>query len=280
VPLDRRARRSVAITAAALTFLSARAAHAADKETCIAESTLAQQRALDRKFVEARAHFLACAREVCPVPVVKDCTAQLARVDASIATVVVLAKDAATGRSLPGRVRVDDGEKATSLDGGAVSVDPGTHVFHVEIDSGETRDESVVVEEGARLKAVVATFARPSARVEKKPIPAGVFVLGGIGVVALGVTTVVGIEALSQWKDLRSRPPTAYTDSDVSSLKTKRVVADVSLAAGVVALGAAAGWVLFRPTPREARHTWTPDVSVGVRHCARDVAPRSLRSEP
>src|SRR5580658_8288511 len=87
-------------------FLSVRVAVADEggrahgKETCIAESEIGQQLALDRKYVEARPHFVACAREACPAILVRDCAAQIAKLEASIATIVPVATDLATGRLL------------------------------------------------------------------------------------------------------------------------------------------------------------------------------------
>ncbi|MFO0672291.1 MAG: hypothetical protein U0235_22145 [Polyangiaceae bacterium] len=83
---------------------------------------------------------------------------------------------------------------------------------------------------------------------------------GGVGVVGVAGFAVFGFMAKGTHDDLAARCPggkcTSSPDSDVSRGKTQQLVADVSLAVGVV--GLAAGITLFalepkKPSDRAAR---------------------------
>jgi hypothetical protein len=216
-------------------LLLARAAGASDKETCIAESETGQRLAIDGKYVESRPHFVACAREACPIELVQDCTAQLAKVDSSIATVVPVARDLATHSIAPNASVEIDGKRADTPDGRSMSVNPGAHVFRFELKSGLVHEERVSIAEGARLVPITASFGEPT-----RPVPALFWVsatVGAIGLVGLGV---FGATSLVQYGAIkRGESDPAFT-SDVSTLKTMELLCDVSIgvavASAVVAL--------------------------------------------
>jgi hypothetical protein len=238
---------------------------AGDKEQCISESEAGQGLALDRKFVEARSHFVACARDVCPLTLVRDCTAELARVDASIATVVLSARDVDTDRPIESRVLIDGVRVSAPLDGRALPINPGSHVIRFELKTGAVREERVVIEEGARLKPLVGAFdLGTTKRKTGAGLPALAYVFGAVGVVGLGASAFFGVEALTQWNELRSKSPTQYTSSDVTSLKTKQLLADISFGVGIVGLGTAVWLAISRPNVEAGRTLGgLPEVHVG-----------------
>lgn len=238
-------------------------ARADQKDDCKAASERGQVLALSGHLGAARTEFLACARDECPTIIVRDCVAQLARVDENLGSVVVTATDG-SGRSVT-RVAVSlDGEPLLSiLDGRATSIDPGVHRFRFEVSGQPPIERGVVVEEGAKLQRVAVTFPalgverareeRPAERPGQQ-FPAARWILGGVGVVALGGFAYFGLRGVSQSSDLRSRPNGDFTDDEVSSLKTKLRVADVCLGVGVVALGIATWLFLTQPpSPAKAR---------------------------
>jgi hypothetical protein len=76
-----------------------------------------------------------------------------------------------------------------------------------------------------------------------------VWVLAGVGVVALGSFGYFGISGHARASDLKDGCGQTKTcdPADVDSARSKYLVADVSLGIGVVALGAAAAvWLLMR----------------------------------
>jgi hypothetical protein len=232
-----------------------RVAHAGDKEQCIEASERGQALSIAHHPVAARPEFVTCARTVCPALILKDCADELATVELSIATVVVSARDT-EGHQLPDtRVWLDGAPWADALTGRAVAVDPGEHRFRFEHAGRPPIEQSVIVAEGARLHPVNVVFEAPPHPLA--PVPIAAYVLGGVGVVALGLTAYFGVSALTQHNSLLAHP-SQVTQSDIDAVNTKRVLSDVSLGVGLLSLGAATWLILSRP--RVGRST-----SVGMR---------------
>ena len=137
-----------------------------DKETCARAYTDAQSLRSDFKLVEAREQLRACSSSRCSPfmggGIVKDCTSWLAAVDASIPSVVFTAHDAAGADVVDVTVSMDGATVAKTLDGHAIDVNPGTHLFTFRRADGTTVDQRVVVLEGKKDQVVSATFAAPS----------------------------------------------------------------------------------------------------------------------
>jgi|HubBroStandDraft_1064217.scaffolds.fasta_scaffold325878_1 hypothetical protein len=244
-------RPAVVVSAIALCGAPARGADAkpqsveAAKAQCIAESEAAQKLALDQKLVLARPHFVACATSLCPVAVVRDCADQLAKLDASIATVVPSAHDLDTGRPLAFALRIDGAPSDVPADGRAIAIDPGVHQFEFELRGGQREEYRIAVAEGAKLLRVVASFDMGNAK--RAPIPVSAWIIGGAGVAGVAMTAIFGIESLTQWETLHSEPGTEYTQADKAALETKEAITDVSLGVAVLGLGTATALILFRP---------------------------------
>jgi serine/threonine protein kinase len=73
------------------------------------------------------------------------------------------------------------------------------------------------------------------------------FIVGGIGVVALGSFAVFGLGGKSDVSTLEKECKPNCAQSDVDSARTKLIIADISLGVGVVALGVATYMILTRP---------------------------------
>jgi hypothetical protein len=262
--------RKPSVGVGAALFVLAANVGAAETAECIGASERGQALVLQRKLTRARAEFIACASRLCPDVIVKDCTDRLAAVDTQIASVVLAARYS-DGRSIQrASVTLDGLPLVEKLDGKAILVEPGEHRFRFELPDGRAVEQVLVIEEAAKWKPVVATFDAP-----RFSIPIGAVVLAGAGVVALGVMAGFGIEALEQSSQLHALPPTGYTQADVNSLRDKRVIADVFLATGVLALASAGTWVaivygrtsraraaealVIRPTSRGAALGWRVD---------------------
>ena len=79
----------VALSLFGVVLSASHAALADTKAECVAASEKAQQLRDDRKLIEARDQFLACARDACPAAVKKDCADQIADVNKRTPSVVV-----------------------------------------------------------------------------------------------------------------------------------------------------------------------------------------------
>ncbi|HEY2365895.1 MAG TPA: hypothetical protein VGH87_05885, partial [Polyangiaceae bacterium] len=102
-------------------------ARADDKTDCVQAFDKGQALRNDRKLVEAETALLACARDVCPSMLRKDCDELLQRTQKDIPTLVFAAKGPSGGDLLAVKVFLDGALVAPSLDGRALRVNPGPH---------------------------------------------------------------------------------------------------------------------------------------------------------
>jgi hypothetical protein len=261
--LERRSARALLL---ALSLGTSRVAHADEVDRCLAAHPAAQRLRQDGKLRASRAELLVCARAVCPGVVRSECGRWLSEVDELTPSIVVSAREARGGDVTNARVIADGETAAQRLDGREIALDPGAHTIRVQASGYEPSDLEVVLHERERARplaftmksTVVEPAPRPttplrtdatpsSSGPEARPVPASVYVLGAIGVVALGSFTWFGLSGRSEYFDLKDSCGPGCSQSDVGSMRTKLIVADVSLGVSVVALGAAAYLLLTRP---------------------------------
>lgn len=244
------------LTLAALLFaFPVAAATPQEKQSCISASERAQQLRSDAKLLASREQLLSCARDVCPSVIRKDCARWLAEVDEALPTIVLGAKDNDGHDVSDVKVTVDDKPFADHLDGKAVSVDPGSHIFKFERNGEDPISETVLVREGEKNRIVAIAFRH--AKSEKgdpppvvKTVSPAAWIFGGVGVVALGSFAYFGLLARSTANDLRATCAPACPEDDVSRVRSKLLVADVSLAVSLLSFGAA---MYFFLNPTETR---------------------------
>jgi hypothetical protein len=116
--------------------------------------------------------------------------------------------------------------------------------------------------EGAQVRDGVAPSPPP---VVHRPVPVSVYVLGGVGALALGSFGYFGLAGRSEYFDLKGACGPDCTKSMVSSAHTKLLVADVSLGVSLIALGSAAYLFLTRPSTAEGTAVGARPVRVDVR---------------
>ncbi len=265
-----------AARAAALALLAApRIASAdtpADKPACIAAYENGQRLQRDHALLEARAELLVCSRDPCPKAFQAECVGWLGEVDRAMPSVVLGARTP-EGRDLVDvKVFVDARPFALRLDGKALEIDPGEHVFRFVPQRGQPLEQRVVIREGekAREWTVVLREAAPgpaptpaqataspagAASTEagpppapSRPIPVVAYVLAGVGAVALGSFAYFGLSGRSEQSNTLDSCKPACSPSQRDDVLQKYIIADVSLGISVVALAAAAVVVLTRPS--------------------------------
>ena len=252
-------RRLTAISALALIAAGAPHAHAGDeKATCIAAYEQAQKFRQEAHMTEAKKKLMVCMRDVCPPVLRKDCDQWLNELNKVMPSIVIAAKGPQGADVADVKVTVDGQLLTEHLDGKAISLDPGMHTFRFEYGEQPAVEQQLLVREGEKNRAVEISFAAekkasaaptvtPSAGAEKhRPVPASVFVLGTVGVLAMGSFAYFGIEGRSDASKLDKCKP--YCDeADVDTARRKLIIADVSLGVGVVSLGTALYLFLSRP---------------------------------
>ena len=227
------------------------ASNSAPKAECVSQLDRAQSLQTARKLKDARASYLACSAAACPDVLREDCSRSLVELEAAIPTVVFSAR--ADGHDVTdARVLLDGEAVSAALDGHAVALDPGTHVVRFERTGGGVFEVKLVAREGEKNRAVGATFMTTTAPEKPKAESGRAFpilpvILGGTGLLALGGSFYVRLNADSDAKDLRSSCAPHCDQSSRDTLSDKLVVANVALGVGIGAIALAAATWLFDP---------------------------------
>jgi hypothetical protein len=222
----------------------------AAKAECVSHLDRAQSLQTARKLRGARASFVACSAAVCPELVREDCSRSLVALDATMPTVVFSAR--ADGHDVTdARVLLDGEAVSSALDGHAVALDPGAHVARFERAGGGVVELKLVAREGEKNRAVAASFmdmnAAEKPRQESGRVPVLPIILGGTGLLALGGSFYVRLNADADAADLRRSCAPSCDQSSRDALSDKLVVANVALGVGIGALALAAATWLFDP---------------------------------
>ncbi len=251
--------RRVALAALVIAFTTPSAFAANSKTECVAASEKAQQLKDDRKLIQAREQFLACAQNACPAAVKKDCADQVADLDKRTPSVVFRAKDK-NGQDLVAVHVTGDGAALTEqLDGRAIPLDPGVHTFRFEAAGNDAIEQKIVLAEGEHNRAVLAQFGHPdatppptTAAPAKKGVPVGAFILGGVGLVSMGVAPIFYAMGLSQKSTDQTTcaPPSGpgCSSSEINSIQTKLIIGDVFMFGGAALLAGGIIWTIVHYT--------------------------------
>jgi hypothetical protein len=240
----------------------AREALAVDADGCVAAYEQAQLLRGRSKLRRAREELLVCAQSACPKFIATDCTQWLSEVDANTPTVVISARDESGQEITAVRVKADGEHLLDGLDGKAVPLDPGPHVFRFERGALRPVEKTYVIHEGERNRAITVELRGDSdmlaVRSTGSPAAAPVvrddaqaagrarwaLVLGALGAVGVGSFAYFGLTGHSDVEQMRSQCAPACAQSDVDAAKTKLLIADGSLGLGIASLGLAT-WLLF-----------------------------------
>jgi hypothetical protein len=220
-----------ALSALLMTWSSA--SHA-DVASCIAAAEHAQPLRASGHLLEARAALMTWLTEV----------------GKEIPTVVVRAKNAAGEDIADVKILADGAPLKSSLDGLPVPLDPGSHVLRFESPGRAPLEQTVILSQGER-RALALTLLRPedkSARPAPPPhaaeparhIPTISWVLGGASLALAGTGVALWAVGRSEKSELDGGCGTTHScaHGDVVASRTKLVVGDVLVGAGLVALGA------------------------------------------
>jgi hypothetical protein len=254
-------------------FLAAGSPWAAEPSImdCLTANETALKLSQDHKLLAEREQLLICAAESCPSEVRRECAARIEEVNSAIPTVVFEVKDA-NGRDVS-RVRVlVDGELlAERLDGTALAIDPGEHVFTFGVsgnrviemrllirESHKERRERVVVErlEPSKVEVQERTREHPRAVAREKSGMGTQRILalisGSIGIVGVGVGTYFGVRTMSEKTTAEEAcPDRCRTQGDADLWDKARTSGNIStvafLVGGAGLVGAASLWLTDKP---------------------------------
>ncbi len=227
-------------------------------DACIASSDRAQQLRDERHWVRASKELLACSQEACPRPVRVNC--QKWRAELELAMPSVLIQVQADGLDTP-EAKASIDEVPVELEGTAVALDPGSHVFTATLGRRAVTLRVLVLEGEKNRKLVLALEPEPPlgattsllpvslpAVARGRGLPVGSLILGGVGLAGFGVFAGLGLDGKSRLTALENDPCAASRRCDVTAVnavKSQYVAADVTLAAASFALTFAITWALI-----------------------------------
>ena len=240
---------------------------------CVRAYEQAQEERQSGKLLEAREHLQACARDACPGFIRSDCTAWGHELEAEVASVVFSARSA--GRDLT-EVRVSSGPRvlASRIDGQAIELDPGEYDFrftapgmqpvtrHVQLSRAERKLQSVEFVPLPKTPSAGEGAPLPPPLEPRSALLPAVF--GGVAVLGLAGFGVFGAQGHSAESRLETTCSPRCSQDQISSVRTRYAVADVSLAVGVASLGLAVYFALRQSSQQRAAQTSPFDVQAGA----------------
>jgi len=276
--LTRRMSLRVVTAIAVASTLLVRSEHSASADgitaaECVAANEEAGPLRHAGKLRESRASLRRCSAQKCPAVVRKDCVAGAAQADVDMPTVAFSVHDAAGSDLSAVKVTIDGQPLADKLEGTALEVDPGDHLFafdspgqpHVEkrlviIEGEKNRKERIQMGEPPQVP--VAVIAPPAAVIPRPAPPppnprrtAGLALgVAGLGLAAAG--GVSGLVAVLSWNSAKTACGTNFqtTCADIPTARSDRsaavvagTLADVTLGLGAAALITGAALVLSAP---------------------------------
>ncbi len=166
---------TVCLTAASLSLLTAPSARAADPTTsdCLTANEASITLRADHKLRDARAQLLICAAASCPADIRNACTQRVTRVNDAIPTVVFEVRDANDSELTAVAVSIDGQPLVARLEGTAISLDPGEHVFAFDVAGQPRVEKRLVIHEGEkdRRERIVIGLAEPTPAPVQTPAP-------------------------------------------------------------------------------------------------------------
>ncbi|XXT23907.1 hypothetical protein WME94_20430 [Sorangium sp. So ce429] len=224
---------------------------------CVAAHAEVQKLRKNHQLIEAGRALKGCARSECPAPVLRDCGAWLDELE-QVTPSVVFNVTSAGEQVVGSRVLVDGQLVELSSSGAPLRLDPGKHTYRVEHDGYRPVSRELILFEGQRFLQLsvalepLAEVADPKPQAPAmetyRPVPALTYVLAGVGVAGAASFAVWGMVGRSEQDDLEQTCRPRCRDSDLAGVRTKYLIADISLGVGAAAFVGAALTYLLRPT--------------------------------
>jgi hypothetical protein len=160
--------------ACALTGSAVARADDPTKAQCVEANESAQALRQDGKLRAARAQLLICLARTCPGPVRDDCAQRITEVERAAPTIVIIAKSQDGNALRAVQITMDDVRLADHLDGSALVVDAGAHMFWLVADGYARVAKKLFIREGVKGRREVVTLesTQPPSEAQQVPAPA------------------------------------------------------------------------------------------------------------
>jgi len=272
---------AAACVAAALVLVASTGRAAPTKEQCVDANSQAQKLRRESKLTAARQQLLSCSDPSCPAMVRGDCTARLDEVQKAQPTLVLDVKSRAGDDLTDVKVTVDGQPFVAKLDGTAVPMDPGQHMFTFEAAGFEAVTKTLVLKETEKDRRERIVLRRaPKVAPEPQPTAPAVtlpheppavepshglgaqrwlgIVAGGVGLAGIAVGSVFGLKASSEWSAQQSAcgSPSNCPDHDGAVTHHSNLTTDGTISTWALIGGSAfvaSGVLLFLTAPSRYR---------------------------
>jgi hypothetical protein len=221
-------------------------------EQCSAAYERSQTEKLAGHYVAATAAALECSQIQCSAAIVKECVRFYEALEADTPTLVFSARKYEGGELTDVRVEMDGQLATEQITGRPLAVDPGPHDFvfsHPQRGRIQIRETARV---GDHARVIEVQFVDPNAKpVDKgaaaapptklgpRKIPVLSYVLGGVGVAALGAFTYFRVAGVKDYNQLNSNCSPECNPDDVDPIRKKFTLSYVSLGVGIASLAGA-----------------------------------------
>jgi hypothetical protein len=228
-------------------------------EICSAAYERAQTEKQAGHYVAATAAALECSQLMCNTAIVRECERFYTALEQDTPTLVFSARKGEGGELTDVRVEMDGQVAAEQITGRPFAVDPGPHQFvfiHPQRGRLEVTETARV---GDHARVLEVTFADPSGKAgapgsapgrraqHRGGVPVMTYVLGGVGVVALGSFAYFRVSGVNDYNDYNSSCSPTCKQDDVDAVRQKFLLSYVSLGVGVAAVAGAGLVFLLAP---------------------------------
>jgi hypothetical protein len=250
----------VCVTLAFAALVAAPLAHADPSVSeCLSATETSLHLRASHKLREARAQLLICSAPSCPVEVREECVHRTSELNAEEPTVVFAVKTRGGDELSAVKVTMDGEVVADHLDGGALSLDPGSHSFTFEAPGLSPLTEVLILHEGEKERGETVVLEAPAPsiattkeiRSERRVLG---IAIGAAGIAGLAVGGIFGGMASSAWNKASGECPmhtgcSAPAISDRNNAATFATVSTVGFIAGGVLV--AGGLTIYLTAPKD-----------------------------
>jgi hypothetical protein len=244
-----------------------------DKATCEQAFEQAQREQNQSHYLAAMKQTLLCANPKCGDAIFNECTRMYTAIEQATPSVVLVARDPAKAVDLTEvNVTIDGQSVADHLDGKPVSIDPGAHTLVFTAANYTPEERKLLIGAGDKYRQVSVTLTSTDAPLPStappavaspdtapvlapRKVPVASYVLGGVGVAAIGAGVVLRLVGASKFDSLQTSCSPTCSSSQVDPVKTKYLLSDVAFGVGAAAVVGAI--VIYAAAPRQAEQPST-----------------------
>ena len=245
-------------------------------DQCVSAHRESQTLRRQYHLLESRDRLLECSNTACPALVRNECQRWLEEVAVQISSVVVHVD---TGDSAPPnniKVYIDGALRFESIPNRAIELDPGTYSFRFEVGGRQPVELQVTVVEAEKLKNVTVKYSPPEKdsnnvaigrdnpgnkpisisfvsppKPAERPVPTSVYIFAGLGGVAAINFAYWAVRTQTFKSDLEDKCAPLCDQQYIDRVKTRALVADISLGVSVASLATASIIYFTRPKPKK-----------------------------